>query len=533
MAAGTDAGLDADVLIVGYGPVGQVLSILLAQRGRRVTVVERWPQAYPMPRAVAFDSEAGRILAEAGVGDFSTEFGEPSGEYTWQNAAGDVLLHIEASAEGRCSWPDSTSMYQPGLEEALTRRAAALPGLRVLRGQEAVRLSDDGGLVRLGVRDGDGGERELTGRWVVGCDGANSFVREAVGTTVTDFGFAHDWLICDVVLHDRRPFRPNNLQVCDPARPRTAVSAGPGHRRWEFMRVAGETREELDRPETAWRLLELFGITPDQGELQRHAVYTFQARMVDRWRAGRLLLAGDAAHLMPPFAGQGMCSGFRDAANLAWKLDLVLGGSAGEELLDTYTAERGAHVQHAITMSVNLGKVICLTDPAAAADRDQSMITARERGLSQGQPRAAVQALSTGLLRTTPKGTRVPPAGQLTPQGEVARGATRGLFDDVVGTGFVLLAAQDPAKLLGEEQLGFLNGLGARLVHVLPSGTPPAQAGPDAVVDVADVYLPYLAETRSVAVLVRPDFYAFGGARDAAGLNALVDDLRTRLAPVP
>ncbi|WP_155370883.1 bifunctional 3-(3-hydroxy-phenyl)propionate/3-hydroxycinnamic acid hydroxylase MhpA [Catellatospora vulcania] len=526
-------GHGADVLIVGYGPVGQVLSILLAQRGHRVTVVERWPQAYPMPRAVAFDSEAGRILAEAGVAEHLDRFGEPSGDYVWQNAAGQVLLHIAASALGRCHWPDSTSMYQPGLESALQERAARLPGLRVLRGREAVGLTEQDDGVRLTVRDGDGEEEELTAGWVVGCDGANSFVRGRLGTEVTDFGFAHDWLICDVVLHDRRPFQPNNLQVCDPARPRTAVSAGPGHRRWEFMRVAGETREELDREDTAWRLLGLFGITPDQGELQRHAVYTFQANMVRQWRSGRLLLAGDAAHLMPPFAGQGMCSGFRDAANLAWKLDLVLRGTAAPGLLDTYGVERGAHVQHAITMSVNLGKVICLTDGTAAAERDHSMITSRERGLSTGRPRAAVQPLSGGLLKLTEKGSRVPPAGQLTPQGHVARGGKRGLFDEVVGTGFVLLAAQDPAVLLAEEQRAFLAGLGARLVHVLPAGTPPEQAGLGAVVDVDDVYLPFLAESRSVAVLVRPDFYAFGGARDEAGARALVDDLRLRLAAEP
>jgi flavoprotein hydroxylase len=523
---------DADVLIVGYGPVGQVLSILLAQQGWRVLVLERWPQPYPMPRAVAFDSEAGRILAAAGVGPHLAEFGEPSGEYVWQNAAGDVLLRIEASPTGRCWWPDSTSMYQPGLEAALARRAGNLPALRVARGRRVTGLSADEGGVRLTARDADGAEEHFTGRWVVGCDGANSFVREHVDTTVTDLGFAHDWLICDTVFHDRREWRPNNLQVCDPERPRTAVSAGPGHRRWEFMRVAGESAEELNSSETAWQLLALFGVTPEQAELQRHALYTFQARMARQWRSGRVLLAGDAVHLMPPFAGQGMCSGFRDAANLAWKLDAVLRGRAGEQLLDTYTAERGAHVQHAITMSVDLGKVICLTDPKAAADRDTSMITARERGLSEGRPRAAVQPLTTGLLRRTAKGTRIPPAGQLTPQARVARAGLTGLFDEVVGVGFVLFTPHDPTELLGDAQRRALDSLGTHLVRVLPAGTPPESAGSDTVVDVDDVYLPYLAESRSVGVLVRPDFYAFGGARDAAGLNDLVDELVAQLGAV-
>jgi len=522
---------DADVAIVGYGPVGQVLAVLLARRGWRVTVVERWPQTYPMPRAVAFDSEAARILATAGVGESISEFGEPSGEYMWKNAAGQVLLHIEASEHGHCTWPDSTSMYQPGLEAALTARGAQLPTLRVWRGHAAVRLVDHGDRVEL-VAKADHDERVITARWVVGCDGANSFVRDQIGTSLTDFSFAHDWLICDVVLNEPTTFSPNNLQICDPARPRTAVSAGPGHRRWEFMRMAGETVDELNKVETAWRLLGPAGVTPGNATLRRHAVYTFQAQLADRWRAGRLLLAGDAAHLMPPFAGQGMCSGFRDAANLAWKLDLVLAGRAADGLLDTYAEERRAHVRHAIGMSVNLGKVICQTDPAAAADRDAVMIASRERGLSKAQPRAAVQPLTGGLLRR--EANRAGPAGQLTPQATVARGDLVGLFDEVVGLGFVLLATEDVRDWLDANLLSFMDDLGARIVWVLPAGTPPERADADAVVDVDDVYLPYLARNAARAVLVRPDFYAFGAASDRDGLTALLEDLRGQLAaPVP
>ena len=525
---------DADVLIVGYGPVGQVLSILLAQRGWRVSVVERWPQPYPMPRAVAFDSEAARIFAAAGVGGHINEFGEPSGEYTWKNAAGDILLHIEASEHGWCGWPDSTSMYQPGLERALERRGAELPTLQVLRGFEAVQLSEHDQHVELHAKGRGGTDRVLTARWVVGCDGANSFVRDYVGTTVTDFSFAYDWLICDVVLHEPRKFQPNNLQICDPARPRTEVSAGPGHRRWEFMRLEGEPLEEFNRIETAWRLLSLVGVTPENATLERHAVYTFQARLADRWRSGRMLLAGDAVHLMPPFAAQGMCSGIRDAANLAWKLDLVLRGQADERLLDTYAEERRAHVQHAIKMSVDLGKVICQTDPVAAADRDAVMIAARERGLSKGQPRAGIQPLSGGLLRRDATGARpLPPAGQLTPQHRAARGARVGLFDEVVGTGFVLMATEDPRDLLDAEALAFLDGIGTRLVHIFPASAAD-RASDIGVVDLDGAYLPYLAEAGVLGILVRPDFYVFGGAADRADLCRLVEDLRHQLAaPVP
>lgn len=509
---------DADVLVVGYGPVGQTLSLLLARRGHRVVVVERWPSAYPMPRAVAFDSESARILASAGVGDRIRDFAEPSGEYRWVNAEGRTLLSIEAEVNGRCGWPDSSSMYQPALEEALAAEGAKLANLTVLRGRTAVELTDLGDRVELVVQDAAGAERTLIAGWVVGCDGANSFVRGYLGTGMTDLGFSHDWLICDVVPHERRTWEPNNLQVCDPARPRTHVSAGPGHRRWEFMRVAGETLDELNTPESVWRLLALFDITPENATLERHSVYTFNARWADSWRRGRALIAGDAAHVMPPFAAQGMCSGFRDAANLAWKLDLVLRGLATQPLLDSYTVERRQHVEHAVRMSVNLGRVICQDDPVAARDRDVAMIAARERGVGVAQPKAAVQPLRSGVLYAK-RGL----AGDLVPQGRVTRGGRTALFDEVVGTGFVLLTTAEPERLLSSDDAAFLASLDTHVVHVVADG-----AIGDQVADTEGGYLPYLGG--ACAALVRPDFYVYGAAEDRAGLADMIGALRADLA---
>ena len=165
---------------------------------------------------------------------------------------------------------------------------------------------------------------QVTAQYVVGCDGANSFVRENIEHTITDLGFVSDWLVVDIIPQVEREWTPMNLQVCDPARPTTVVSGGPGRRRWEFMALPGETKEDLNKEEVAWKLLEPWDITPANSILERHAVYTFKAQWVDEWRKGRVILAGDAAHLTPPFMGQGMCAGLRDAKNLAWKLDLIL-----------------------------------------------------------------------------------------------------------------------------------------------------------------------------------------------------------------
>ena len=512
----SEATLEPDVLVVGAGPVGLTTAILLGRLGRRVTVVERWPEPFPRPRAVHFDDEIARVFAQAGVAAAMKEFGESADAYDWRNAAGETLLHFDFSGTGPSGWPTSTMSHQPSLERALVEVLEGLPLVTLLRGVTATRIHDRGDHVELAATTADG-PLELTAPWLIGSDGANSTVRAAMGAQTTDLGFFYDWLIVDVLPHESREWRPANLQICDPCRPTTAVAAGPGRRRWEFMRLPGETIEQLNTEETAWRLLAPWGMTPDTASLERHAVYTFQARWTESWRSGRLLLAGDAAHLMPPFAGQGMCSGIRDAANLAWKLDLVLAGVADPALLDTYTRERRAHVQHAIGMSVELGKVICVMDPDVAAQRD-----ARMTGLG-GDPAKILPPLpppmlTDGLLHRSSDGSPAPGAGLLSPQPRVEVDGRSGLMDEAVGQGFVVAAAFDPAAVLGPDQLAFLRDIGAHLVHL-----------GGAVQDVNGSFLAYLAGHGAAAVIRRPDHYVFSMAADAGELAVQIGDLRRQI----
>ncbi|MFJ5306903.1 bifunctional 3-(3-hydroxy-phenyl)propionate/3-hydroxycinnamic acid hydroxylase [Streptomyces sp. NPDC088350] len=515
---------EADVLVVGYGPVGQVLSILLAARGWRVVVVERWETPYTLPRATSFDGETARTLASLGVGGSFAELGLPADGYDWRNADGRSLLRVELAERGEHGWPETTTMHQPALEAVLCARAEQLPGLRVFRGYTATDLVDDGNGVELTAKDTSGGRLRCTASWVVGCDGANSFVREHVGVDRTDLGFSFDWLLCDVVLHEPRVFSPLNVQLCDPARPTTAVGSGPGRRRWEFMRLPGESVAELNRAETAWRLLERFDVRPENATLRRHTVYRFQAAWADEWRRGRVLLAGDAAHLMPPFTGQGMCAGIRDVLNLSWKLDLVLRGAAGEGLLDTYQRERSDHVREAIDTSVRLGRVLCVTDAAAAASRDASLLAGADTG--RGRRNGAGTRLRTGLLYTGIGTAPVPPAGEVLPQGRVRHEGVTGLLDEVVGTGPVLLGSADPGAALEEPRLAFLAALGTRVVHMVPTDT---EVTPGAVVDVDGVYLPLLRAVRARFLLVRPDHHVYGAARTSRELRELVDQFGSGL----
>ncbi|MCP2281006.1 bifunctional 3-(3-hydroxy-phenyl)propionate/3-hydroxycinnamic acid hydroxylase MhpA [Nocardia amikacinitolerans] len=508
-----------DVAIVGFGPVGQLLAILLGRRGHDVVVLERWPQPYDKPRAVHFDHEIGRIFQAAGISDEVMAITDPVPDfYEWRNREGDALVRIDWSGTGESGWPTANFFSQPELERVLAKAAEALPTVTVRRGTEVSEVSEHPGHVDLTACDGT----RIAARWVIGADGANSLVRRHMPTATTDLGFFFDWLIVDTVPHEQRDWSPMNWQLCDPARPTTIVSGGPGRRRWEFMRLPGETVADLDTVETAWKLLEPWGRHPGNTTLERHTVYTFQARWVDTWRAGRLLLAGDAAHLMPPFAGQGMCSGLRDALNLSWKLDLVLRGTAHPDLLDTYSSERSAHVRHAIDMSIALGEVICVLDEQAAAQRDRRMI-AGGADPAQVLPAGAPPVLGDGVLQCLPDGRRAGAVGHLSPQYRVRHGDTTAPLDDLTGFGFTVLIDGLDLSVLSPEHRLFLDDIGATLV---PLTSDPSDTG---YTDIDHGYLPHMREHRHVAAIVRPDFYLFGTAHDATELADLIDQLRVQL----
>lgn len=511
-----------DVVIVGAGPVGLALGRLLGLRGHEVLILERWPEPYSLPRAVHFDDEIARVFQNMGLAE---EIGAVSesvpDHYEWRNAAGQTLVRIAWSGTGPCGWPTASFFCQPEVERVLSGAVEAMDNVTLVRGAEVVELSDSGEHVEVTFTSTVLKQRRAQARFVVGCDGANSFVRERLGAAMSDHGFFYDWLIVDTIPLDGCEFSPMNWQLCDPVRPTTVVSGGPGRRRWEFMRRPGETRDELNTPEKAWKLLEAWDRTPKNTTLERHAVYTFAARWADTWNRGRLVIAGDAAHQMPPFAGQGMCSGLRDVANLSWKLDRVLSGQSGIGLLDTYTTERSTHVQHAIGLSIALGQVVCVLDQQQAAERDERMI-AGNADPARVLPTTEQPVLGAGV---TAEDIDVPALrGALAPQYVVERDGKQELLDEVVGYGTLLLTYADAAATKLDPAAHALCGqAGVSVVSINDTGTPDLS-------DPTGEWGRWFDAHRISAVLLRPDHYIFGAVASKKGLSRLVAQYFDRVA---
>jgi 3-(3-hydroxy-phenyl)propionate hydroxylase len=480
-----------DVAIVGLGPVGATLANLLAQRGLKVLVVEREADIYRLPRAIHFDGECMRVFQAIGLADtlLPRLFISPGMKFV--DAAGRVLIDWSRPQQlGPQGWHPSYRFHQPELEEVLRARLAGFPNVALRLRHDVYSIEPQADHVRLRVEDTRTGRLFGTAaRYVVGCDGARSLVRRFMGTELDDLQSHERWLVLDVLLKRERPdLGDHSLQHCDARRPATYVRGVGVRRRWELMLMPGDDAATITRPESVWPLLSRW-ITPDDATLERPAVYTFHSVVARGWRAGRLLIAGDAAHQTPPFMGQGMCAGIRDAANLAWKLADVVRGDAPESLLDTYESERSPHVREFIETAVRLGRVIQATDAEAVRRRDAEM-AARPQVFATPQP-----SLGPGAHSGEQGGT-------LAPQIVFADGSR---LDDRFGDRYALVAEPALAAVARERR-------DAGIV-VVPADTPPLQA--------------WLADRGAPAALLRPDRYVAGTAATPLELDALLAPRRS------
>ncbi|WP_213571455.1 bifunctional 3-(3-hydroxy-phenyl)propionate/3-hydroxycinnamic acid hydroxylase [Rhodococcus sp. USK13] len=513
-----------DIVQIGYGPVGQTAAAILGKSGHRVAVFERWPELFGQARAGHIDHEIMRIFQSVGAAGEVEEDAARATKYEFRNAKGEPLLSFDWDLDGISGWPSDYIVYQPTIESALDRVVREQPNVEVNQGWEAVRIQSFNDHVDVTLRrvrtDATGQkmladeERVVSARYVIGADGSNSFVRRVIGTGQRDFGFEETWLVVDLRPKMPMSFGFDNGQICDPARPHCLFQLGKRHRRFEFCLLPGEDAELMRAPETAWKLLAPYAVSADNADLVRHATYTFRSALAERWTDGnRLFLIGDAAHVMPPFMGQGMCSGVRDAIGLSWRLDLVLRGLADTTVLDSYQDERAPHVSTIIQMSIEAGRVSCITDPVLAAARDEAFRA------GDVPPPPDFPWLTAGIL-AKPTGTVADALrGRLAPQGRIKNAETIDRFDEVAGTGWTLLVSGNEQPVLTKRQSDLLERLQVLVVNVSDEG----ENG--AFTDVDGLYAKYFTGHGVAAILYRPDFYIFGAAEKLIEIGDLIDQL--------
>jgi 3-(3-hydroxy-phenyl)propionate hydroxylase len=531
------AGRPDGVIIVGAGPVGCTAALLLADQGVPVTLLERYPQTHPLPRAVHLDDEVARTLYRAGVSEGFLARSRSCSGLRLLDAGHRVMAELRREHKiGIHGFPQANMFHQPDLEDLLLARTGRHPVIDFHRGVEVTGIdgtfgppTGDHPVEVHADLTADGSTQTFTGRLVLGCDGANSTIRALAGITMEDLGFTERWLVIDIRSEKLLDTWDGVEQICDPARAATFMQV-TGHRyRWEFELRDGEDEAELITPQALGRLLEPWtGRTDLTGlEIIRSATYTFRARLASRFQAGRVFLLGDAAHLTPPFIGQGLAAGLRDADNLAWKIAHVLAGRAGEDLLATYDAERRPHAKAMIKKAIRIGWAMTGGQDRAAAVRRVALAAAvRNARFREAMASTRTPRLKAGALQHPPRRVLRSRAaariGALIPNPLVITDTDAPVRLDAVlqGRAAVLTARQPGADLVSLCQRHRL--LLMRVTAAPPSGLPgqarsPGQTpgtGLTADCDYAEVspagghgtaVLQALIRDPGMAVLVRPD----------------------------
>jgi len=456
-----------DVLIVGAGPVGLTLANILGLQGVRTLVVDERDSLIDYPRGVGLDDEALRTFQSIGVVEHVLPHTVPNQILRFFDGNRRLLAEM-APPDARFGWPKRNGFVQPMVDAELLRGLERFECVDVSWNarMESCKQTADGVTVDIG--DGP----SVTARYVVGCDGGRSATRGLMGVSFEGTTSATRWLVIDVATDPLG--HPNSEVGADPVRPYASISIAHGIRRFEFMIHADETDEQVERPDFIARMLKPFVPHPDRVEVIRHRVYTHHSRIAGAFRKGRMFVAGDAAHLMPVWQGQGYNSGIRDSANLGWKLAAVVTGQAGDALLDTYDVERRKHARAMIDLSTMVGRVISPTNRRVATLRDgliraASVVPTLKRYVLEMRFKPMPRYDQGAIAHVEPR-SATSPTGTLLIQPRVdTRAAQNILLDDVIGPGFAVLAwNNNPRKLLGDIAFARWKALGATFVSMRP-----------------------------------------------------------------
>lgn len=456
-------GPDVDVVVVGAGPVGLTLANILGQHGVRTLVLEERASLIDYPRGVGLDDESLRTFQGIGVVEQVLPHTVPNQILRFIDGKRRLLAEM-APVGAPFGWPRRNGFVQPLVDAELLRGLDRFSHVDMRWGQAmtSCRQSEDAVTVDLG-------ETGVTARYLVGCDGGRSATRRLMGVSFDGTTSSTRWLVVDLATDPLG--HPNSEVGADPRRPYASISIAHGIRRFEFMIHDHETDEQVQTPEFLARMLASFVPEPQRVNVIRHRIYTHHSRIAGAFRRGRLLLAGDAAHLMPVWQGQGYNSGIRDATNLGWKLAAVITGRAGEALLDSYDTERRKHARAMIDLSTLVGRVISPTDRRIAAARDlliraASVVPSLKSYVLEMRFKPMPRYDEGAVVHSRPDS----PAGTLFIQPRVDTRERRGvLLDDVLGGWFAVVSwNNNPRVLLGDTEFARWKALGARFIELRP-----------------------------------------------------------------
>lgn len=510
--------LDCDVAIVGYGPTGETAALLLGRLGVRTIVLERDLEPYAHARAVAVDDEVLRIWQSAGIAERLERDMELDVHARWKTPAGKVTFETHPTRSDNGHTP-LAMIYQPAMDAVLRGSVDEQESVEVRLGHEVTAIEQDAGGVRLTARH-DGAEHVVSARYVLACDGGSSGAREELGVELTGTTYEEAWVVIDAKVKRWWPEHGMLTFWADPERPAVDIPTALGHHRWEFPLREGESREEAESDAFLWRYLATHGVTPDHVDIVRHVIYVHHLRRAATWRRGRVLLLGDAAHMTPPWAGQGMCAGIRDAANVAWKLDAVLRGLGPDSLLDTYQPEREPHVHEMQQVARFLGWLIGASNPIVARGRDAFFGTMHRlpgvRGWIREMGFRRKPRLGAGFVAgPAARGSAV---GRLMPQPRIATAAgSERALDDLIGQRFAILGLRaDPRKTLPPATVAAWERFEPRWLTV--RGAEEEIAGPDEVADLDGTLLALFERGDARYLIVRPDRYVYDGGGESVAV---------------
>jgi 3-(3-hydroxy-phenyl)propionate hydroxylase len=462
----------AQVVVLGAGPVGLAIANYLGQVGVDVLVIEKLDKLIDYPRAIGIDDESLRTVQALGLVDQVLPHTTPWHAMRFLTPKGRCFADIQPLTD-EFGWPRRNAFIQPQVDAVLFNGLQRFSNVRTLFSRDLIDFSQDADGVTLQMTGPGGVSESVRADYLVACDGGNSYVRRTLGISFDGKTAPNQWIVVDIA---NDPLgTPNVYLCCDPVRPYVSAALPHGVRRFEFMVMPGETEAELSKPENMRRLLAKVLPDPDRIELIRSRVYTHNARLAGKFRVQRIVLAGDAAHIMPVWQGQGYNSGMRDACNLAWKLALVVKGLAGEALLDTYEQERRDHAKAMINLSVLAGHVLAPPKRWQGTLRDGiswllNYLPPVKRYFLEMRFKPMPQYTTGALVPSGPE-VRNSPVGRMFIQPKVLTEAGQEvLLDEVIGSNFAIIAwGNDPTWGLSAEQVVFWRNLGTRFIQVLPT----------------------------------------------------------------